>query len=115
MNWRLGRHRMQERDVVDMLGKMGKQIAHPLATLAVLAEFPARFDDAARVLVTAATMRLHGDRLAIHADHRRLVVEGVDVARTAIHEQENDALGLWRQSVLAAGRADWLIVSQPLH
>src|SRR5262249_15406973 len=33
------------------------------------------------------------DRLAVERVHLRLVVEGIDVAGAAVHEQEDDALG----------------------
>ena len=40
---------------------------------------------------------LTGDRLAVQRVELGLVVERVDVARPAVHEQEDDALGLGRQ------------------
>ena len=97
---RIGRHRMQKGDVVDTFAQVGKQIADPLAALAILFEFPARFDDAATGAVPATSKGLDIDRLAIHADHVRLVVERIDMAWSAIHEQKNDALRfggeMWR-------------------
>src|SRR3954451_18544211 len=88
---------MEEGDVIDAIGKMRKELADPLAALAVLMEFPARFDNAAFVLMAAATESLHGNRLAVHADHGGFIVERVDMARAAVHEEEDDAFGLGRK------------------
>ena len=104
---RLGRHRVEERDVVDAVAEVREQVADPFAALAALAEFPARLDDAAFVLVPAAAERFHGDRFAVHADHRRLVIERVDVARPAVHEQKDDALGFGRAAAAVWARAGW--------
>ena len=51
----------------------------------------------ALVLVPTAAERLHIDRLVVHALHGGLVVERVDVTRPAVHETENDVLGLGRE------------------
>ena len=47
--------------------------------------------------MSAAAERLDGNGLAVRALHARLVVERVDLARPAVHEQEDDALGLGRE------------------
>ena len=91
---RVGGHRVQERDVVDAGGEVREQVADHLAALAVGLEFPLRPDDAAFVLLATPAERLHGDRLAVEIVELRLVVERVDLARAAVHEQEDDALGL---------------------
>ena len=85
---------MEEGDVVDTSPDVGKEIGDILPALAVGFELPLRLDDTALVFLAAAPEGLHRDRLPVHPDHLRLVVEGIDVARTAIHEQEDDALGL---------------------
>ena len=54
-------------------------------------------DDAALVLLAAAAERLDGDRLAVQRVELWLVVERVDVAGPAVHEQEDHALGLGRE------------------
>src|SRR6185437_9294364 len=82
-------------------GQVREEVADPLAALPVLLELPLRPDDPPRVLVAAAAERLHGDRLAVQAVQLRLVVEGVDVAGAAVHEQEDDALGLCLEMRLA--------------
>jgi hypothetical protein len=76
---------------------MWEQSTHPFAALAVLMELPTWFDNASLVLMTAAAEGFDIDRLAVHADHGGLVIERVDVARPAVHEEEDDALGLCRQ------------------
>ena len=97
MDRRVGRHRVDEGDVIDVLRRMRKKIAHPLATLAVLLELPLRSDDTSLVFLTTAALRLHLDRLTVERIERRLVVERVDVAGAAIHEEEDHALGLRRE------------------
>ena len=85
------------------VAEVREQVADPLAALAVLLELPLRPDDAALVLLAAAAERLDRDRLAVEAVELRLVVEGIDVARPAVHEQEDDALRLGRRSAAASG------------
>ena len=46
----------------------------------------------AACFVPAATKGLDGDRLAVHPLHFRLVIEGVDMTGTTVHEQENHRL-----------------------
>ena len=74
-----------------------KEIAHPLAALTILLELPLGADDPALALLAAAALGLHVDRLAVEAVELRLVVERVDLARPAIHEEEDHALGLGRE------------------
>ena len=86
---------MQERDIVDTFTQFGKQVADPFAALAVLFELPSWFYDATFVTVSATTKGFHRDRFVIHADHIRLVVEGIDLAWTAVHKKEDHRLGFW--------------------
>ncbi|TXT17615.1 MAG: hypothetical protein FD138_4558 [Planctomycetota bacterium] len=97
---------MQKRDVVHMLGEVRKQLADPMPALAVLMKLPTRFDDAALILLPTATERLHGDRLVVSSDHRRLVVERVDVARPAVHVEEDHALR--RRIEVRLLRREWI-------
>ena len=97
MDGRFGSHRVEECNVVDTAGQVREQLADPLAGLAVLMELPARLDDSPLIFVPAAAEGFDVDRFSIHADHRRLIVERVDMARTAIHEQEDDALRTGRK------------------
>jgi hypothetical protein len=91
---RVGGHRVDECDVVDAAADVREQVADPLAALAVLLELPPRLDDAALVLLAATAGSLHLDGLVVHADHAGLIVERVDLARPAVHEQKDDALRL---------------------
>ena len=94
MDRRVGRHRVKEGDVVDVRADVREQVAYPLAALAVLLELPLRPHDTALALLAAAALRLYFDRLAVERVERGLVVEGIDVARAAVHEQEDHALRL---------------------
>ena len=91
---RVGGHRVQEGDVIDARGQVREQVADPLAALAVLLELPLRPDDPALVLLAAAAEGLHLHGLAVQAVQLRLVVERIDVAGPAVHEQEDHALRL---------------------
>src|SRR5262249_55048700 len=91
---RLGVHRVHKGDIVHAGGEIRKEVADPLAAAAVLLELPLRADDAALVLVPGSAERLDGDRLAIERIELRLVVEGVNVTRSAIAEDEDNALRL---------------------
>ncbi len=84
---------MDEGNVVDMLREVRKQVRNVLAALPVLLELPFRTDHPALVLLAAATEGLHIDGLAVERVELRLVVEGVDVAGPAIHEEKNHRLG----------------------
>ena len=48
---------------------------------------------------------LHLDRLAVLAVEPRLGIERIDLRRPAVHEQEDDVLGLGRESAGPAGRS----------
>src|SRR5260370_16188600 len=85
---------MDERDIVDARGKMGKEPADVFAGLAVLAEGPLRPDDPALAATPAPAERADGDRLAVELVELRLELERVDLARPAVHEQPDDALRL---------------------
>lgn len=94
---RIGGHRVDEGDVVDAGGQVGKEIADPLAALAILLELPLRPDDATFVPLAAAAERFDRHGLAIEFVELGLVFEGIDLARPAVHEEENYALGLGRK------------------
>ena len=69
-----------------------KQLGNPLARLAVLFELPLWPDHASFVLFAAASLGFDGDGFAVELIELGLVVERVDMARPAIHEEEDDAL-----------------------
>jgi len=94
MDRRVGRHRMEKGDIVNMLREMWKEGRDLLATLPVGGELPLRPHDPSLALLAAAPLRLHLDRLAVEVVELRLVIEGIDMARAAIHEQEDHALRL---------------------
>ena len=54
-------------------------------------------DDSTFALGSAAPLGLDGDGLAVEAVELGFVVESVDLAGSAVHEQEDDALGLGRK------------------
>src|SRR5215475_10840434 len=85
---------MEEADVVGAGAQVREEVADVFAALAVLLEAPLGADDASLVAMSAAAKRAHGDGSAIEGVHVRLVVEGIDLARAAVHEQEDDALRL---------------------
>ena len=100
---------MDKRDVIDARCQMGEQIADPFSAFAVLVEIPTGLDDSTLILMTTPPKGFHVNRLIVTAFHRGLIVERIDMAGTAIHEQENDVLrfrsemgGLGRQRILVA-------------
>lgn len=92
----LGVHGVDEAEVVDVLGNMGKEGADPAAGLAVLFEIPEWFEELALGLfsegVFADADEVEG--LAVAFDELGFVVEGIDMAGAAGHEEEDDSLGL---------------------
>ena len=94
---RLGVHRVDEGDVVDALAHVGKEIRDVLAALSVLLEGPLGSDDAPFVPCPTPAPGLDLDRLPVQGVEPGLVVEGVDVARTTVHEEEDHALRARRE------------------
>src|SRR6266542_1334346 len=86
---------MNKGDVVDAGGEIRKEVADPLAAAAVLPELPLRTNDAALVLVPTPAEGLDRDRLAVERIELRLVVKSIDMARSTIAEDEDNALRLW--------------------
>ena len=93
MQRRVRGHRVQEGDVVDAGRHVREEVGDPLAALSVLLEVPLGPDDHALALGTATTPGLDFDGLAIQRVELRLVVEGIDLAGSAVHEQEDHGLG----------------------
>src|SRR5208337_2340479 len=89
MDRRVGIHGMDERDVIDAGRQVREDVGDVLATLAVLAKGPFRPNDSSLVLLAAAAERLDLDRLAVQPVEYGLVVERVDMAGPAVHEQED--------------------------
>jgi hypothetical protein len=97
----LGLHRVDEAQLVDMLGRMGHQFANPHPGLPMLLEGKRTLEN--RIVATMENIRMacgihrfsnrRRNRLAIELVEYRLVVEGVDLGWTADHEQKNHRLG----------------------
>ena len=97
MNRTVGVHALDERDVVDASSDVRKEITHPRAALTVLTKLPLRSYNAPFTLVTAATFGFHRDGLPVVLVEIRLVIKGIDVAGTAVTEEEDDALRFARK------------------
>jgi hypothetical protein len=104
VNWRIGRHGVDEGDVVNFLSQMGEQIADPFAAFAVLPEFPARLHNPPLIAMPAATEGLHFDGFAIHAVHAGFVIEGIDLAGATVHVEKDDMLCAWRDMRCLCGK-----------
>ena len=87
--------RVNEAHVVHALGDVGKEFAHGDTGLPVFRELPRRFEQRARLGELHPRLRTRV-RFAVIAVQQRLGVEGIDLARAALHEQEDDPLGLRR-------------------
>src|SRR5579883_71437 len=85
---------MQKRDVIDARCQVRKEIADELTALAIAFEFPLGTNYTTLIFVAAASKRLNRDRLAVQIVQLRLVIERIDVAWSAVHEQKDHALGL---------------------
>ena len=85
---------LDEAEVVDELGDVREQVAHPRARLAVLAELPRAGEQVAGLGELHARLG-ERQRLARVAREQRLVVERVDLRRPAVHEAEDHPLGAW--------------------
>jgi hypothetical protein len=79
-----------EGDIIDMICKIGEQGANPLSALPVLLKLPPWFDDPPLVFVPTSPKRFDRDHLVVTPLHGGLVVEGVDMTRSTIHEQKDD-------------------------
>ena len=93
--------------LVGVLGQLGEQLGDPQAALAVLAETPRRAQQLGR------WARGPADRLAVVGGQLRLVVEGIDVRRPALHAQEDDALRPRREVRLLRRQRDRALLRRP--
>ncbi len=91
----VGMHRTDHGNVVDVPGCLGKQFADLDAAGTVLLELERRRERRARLALGAQIAA--GQFLAGVFLQRRLGIERIDVAWTAVHEQMNDVLGLARK------------------
>ena len=85
-------HGVEHAQLVGLTGDVREQFTGPKAALPVLAELPGRGQ---QVVGGAGDDTRLGEwqRLAIIAAEQRLVVEGVDMAGAAMHEQKDHPLG----------------------
>ena len=107
-------HRPHDRQVVHACADVRKQVTDGNAALAVVAELPGTLEHIAHV-VELGGVGLDLDRLAVFAIEPGLGVERIELGRTAVHEQEDDARALrpgnaaaWERAgfpACAAGRA----------
>jgi hypothetical protein len=95
-----GVHRANQRDVVGVLGDVGKEVRYVHAALAILLEFPGRGHETAG--------RALGDDIVAHAGHRfalafeqlGLGVEDIDLAGPAV-AKNRDAIFRFRREMRA--------------
>ena len=85
---------MDERNIVHMLRYIGEKIGNHLTRLAVWLETPLGPNHPSLVFVSPATKGFDINGFTIQRIEFRLVVEGIHVARTTIHEQEDHVFGL---------------------
>ena len=86
---------MDESEVVRMFRCLTKEIGSPPSRLPVLSVFPHRLHDELGGTALARLGNRAGivepDFLAVIFVECRFIVEGIDVTRSALHEQENDS------------------------
>ena len=103
-----GVHGVDEAEVIDMLGDVREEAADPAAGLAVLFEIPEGFEEFALALFSESLFadadEVEG--LAVAFDEFGFVVEGIDMAGAAGHEEKDNALGaagkygrFWREGI----------------
>ncbi len=88
---------MEEAEVVDVAGDVGEEIRYPAAALAVTGEVPGRRHDALARAALAGVGQgpgvIEGEGSVGVLGEGGLVVEGVDLADAALHEEEEDTAG----------------------
>jgi hypothetical protein len=106
MQWLLAYHGADHAQIVGTTANMGKQIAHPQATLATLAKIPRTGHPTA--VGTALSFFRNGQfayLFALEACQRRFIIKRVDVTGASIHETENNILGPCRPMGQRSGRS----------
>jgi hypothetical protein len=91
---------VNEAEVVDMRGHVGKKFGDPATGLAVARKFPKGFHDAlfgwfAFAAVGDGARVVEIEHLTVGIEEGGLVIESVEMAWAALHEDENDAVGFW--------------------
>ena len=113
MQRRVGIHGMNKANVINAGAEMREQVRHHLAAFTVAFEFPLGTNDPPLALATSTAKGLDLDGLSIKRIEIRLVVEGVDLAGTAIHEEEDYVLRL-RLEVRLLDREGILELAHPI-
>ena len=85
---------MDEREFIDVLAKMRKEIGSPEAALAVSLELPERSMEKSYLLAEDIRVGICGHRFAVVFLQLGFVVPGIDVAEAALKENVDDATGL---------------------
>ena len=85
---------MDEREVVHALGQLGKQVAHPAATFAVLAERPPATLAIAGLRGEELELAIRIEGLAVALGELRLVVPRIDMTQPAGAKNLDDSAGL---------------------
>ncbi len=107
MGHAFGVHRVNERKVIHLACYVGEKGGNLLSAFAVLLEIPKRFHELPLALF-AEGCGADADKvdvLAVHGDEFGFVVEGIDVAGPACHEDKDYAFGsLWDEGGLCRQR-----------
>jgi hypothetical protein len=85
-------HGFDEANVIHALSEFGEEVADPGTGLAVLLEGPRGLEEI-KGFPGDDLGAGEGQGLAVVALEQGLIVEGVDLGRAAVHEQEDDTLG----------------------
>ena len=94
MHVALAGHRHQERQLVDDLGLMRKDTAHPAAAFTVLSKRKRALHHSACLSRKTFRLFLRAKHLPVQPCQFGLVIKGIHGACAAIHKQLNDPLGL---------------------
>jgi len=99
-----GPHRTNHRQFVSHAREVRKKIGHPQAAVAALLEGKVRLVEPADLAHEPHGPFVAGDRLAVQLLQGRLVVEGIDLAQTALQENLYRTLCLGRMMRKQVGR-----------
>src|SRR5262249_25920702 len=86
---------MDERHLIDVPGQVRENIGYAFSALPVLPKAKRRTHDRSDLIAEEAGVLIEADKLlAVAALEFGFVIPGVDVARSAVDEEPDDALGL---------------------
>ena len=103
-------HRMEKSHVINTFTETWKQVGDHFSALTTGFEAPLRTHDPATSTLALSTESWNVNGLAIEAVQLGFVVKRVDLAGTAVHEEENDAPSLGcmgEEWALQIGREIW--------